>query len=163
MAVKHSSRNGSVNRADQQAAVAFQRQRDAIMRHAVDIIRCPVERIDDPAVFGPCGASLWCSRPGCLGRQGSKGDSPIFVNHGFAAVPAKIGTVPAFFAQKAMIGKSREHCLANDLLRGEVGLGDQVGGPFLANVESPGPILNHLAAGADRRLADSHVFVKVMA
>ena len=26
--------------------------------------------------------------------RGAKGDSPIFADHGFAAVPAKIGTVP---------------------------------------------------------------------
>ena len=55
-------------------------------------------------------------------------DSPIFVNHGCAAVPAKIGTVPAFDSgpyncYKAIMSraKPKSSSMLTDVLRAAVG------------------------------------------
>ncbi len=52
-----------------------------------------LERVDVHVhPFAQCGGE-WRGAVGVA--RGVKGDSPIFVNHGLAAVPAKIGTVPS--------------------------------------------------------------------
>jgi hypothetical protein len=68
------------------------------------------------------------------GNGGNEGDSPIFVDHGFAAVPAKIGTVPG-----TKIGTVPLSALARELapsfgayLRGEADRGRPLVGEYVA-------------------------------
>ena len=46
------------------------------------------------AFFGPNGSAVALPAVSDVSKPRVKGDSPIFVDHGFAAVPSKIGTVP---------------------------------------------------------------------
>jgi type III pantothenate kinase len=53
-----------------------------------------VSAMESGLFWGAVGAVRQLTTELCKAASNAKGDSPIFVDHGFAAVPAKIGTVP---------------------------------------------------------------------
>ena len=68
----------------------------------------------------------------------------------------------ALLPQKRVARKRAEHDPADYLLRGKVGLGNQVGGAFLADFDPPGPLLDHLPAGADRLFAHAQIVASIV-
>ena len=115
-----------VDRAHQQFAVAFQGQRHAVMRHAVDEIGRAVQRIDDPSVLG-------ASRGRLAGHF--------------------------LFAQQTMPRKGPEHGPADRLLRGQVGLGHEVGRALLPDLEPANPVLDLTPANTHGFFANTEILV----
>ena len=85
-----------------------------------------------------------------IGRAVERIDDPaVFI------VEARLGI--AFFADEVMAGTGRQNHLADRLLRGPVGLGDQVGRPLFVHAEPPHPTRDCLGAGPGRVFAKHEI------
>ena len=67
------------------------------------------------------------------------------------------GYIGVFLANYGVVGKSVPNDSADCLLRGEVGLSNQIGGALFSDVEAAGPLLDSDPPGANRLFANSHI------
>jgi len=70
------------------------------------------------------------------------------------------GVAINLLAEQAMLGKGPQHDLPDRLLRGEIGLSDQIGGSLFADFDPADPILNHTSPSPRRLFAHSEIVVR---
>ena len=93
---------------------------DRESRQVVDVVRGPIQRIDNPAILRITA---------CLGRRWERS---------------------VFFPQEIVVGKTPEENVPNRLLGGNVGFGDQIPQPFFTGSESVLPVEQELPSGPCR-------------